>query len=126
MVKDMVEDEKPAAVRDLPKTLLIVGTLLAVIACLVLAFTWEWTWAGVAVTVLLVGLMTTPEGQPGTPGRWQWWREGMQALGVGMIPAAVTLAIVDSGWWLGIGAVVLVLSAVVNTEMAKPKAAGRG
>lgn len=124
-MENMTED-KPQEVRDLPALGIQLGTLFAVAACVWAGIaTGSWAWAGWAVTALLVAVSLHPN-KPGTQNRWGMPDSAFQAIGLGAIPAGVTLGLTANPWWLGIAAVVMLLSVTLSAEFDKPKADDHG
>lgn len=108
-------------VRDVPRMVLVLGTVATVLAFLVLAFTAALWWLGVAVTALVVGMALSPA-KIGTPKRWNLAQSLLQAAGMGSIPAGITLWLATDMWqWAAVAAVVLVLCALFAAELQKPK-----
>lgn len=108
-------------VRDVPRLAVLLGTLSAVVMSLVLAFTDGLWWLGVAATAFMVGMSMIPA-KIGTPKRWDLAQSLFQAVGMGAIPAGITLWLVTGMWqWAAAAATVMVLSALFAAELKKPK-----
>ena len=117
----MAEEQK---VQDLPKLAIQMATVVGVLVCAALA--WQSpVWIGWAFAVALVGVSLSPKPYS-HPHRWNMPDALFQAVGLAAVPSGIALAfILDTFWAVPAGLVLMVLCAVVSSELAKPKAAGR-
>jgi hypothetical protein len=103
---------------DLGRLLVMLGSLAALVAGIVLAFTTAWWWVMVGVAVLLFGVSVTPKDVPAyVGGRWDWPQGVTQGIGIGAVPLGVAAAVEWAWWWIVIAAGVLVAAALVSREL---------
>lgn len=112
--------------RDVARVLIMLVSLAALVAGVIMAFTTSWWWAMVGAAVLLFGVSVQPKDVPaGVAGRWDLPQGVVQGVGMAAVPLSVAAAVEWAWWWILVGLVVLVAAAVVSSELDKPKAQHR-